>query len=69
VFERGGLPWRFGRDDYAEAVERLPAPSRLGLSGRPERTPWDEELGRAMAAADVVVHEEAIVEVLLADLR
>jgi uncharacterized protein (TIGR02679 family) len=69
VFERGALPWRYGRDDYAEAVERLPAASWLGLSGRPEATPWDEELGRAMAAADVVVHEEAIVEVLLGDLR
>jgi uncharacterized protein (TIGR02679 family) len=69
VFERGAMPWRFGGDDYAEAVERLPAASRLGLSGRAERTPWDEKLGRAMAAADVVVHEEAIVEVLLADLR
>lgn len=69
VFERGALPWRFGRDDYSEAVERLPAASRLGLSGRAEATPWDEELGRAMAAADVVVHEEAIVEVLLGDLR
>jgi uncharacterized protein (TIGR02679 family) len=69
VFERGALPWRLGRDDYAEAVERLPAASRLGLSGRAEQTPWDEELGRAMAAADVVVHEEAIVEVLLGDLQ
>jgi uncharacterized protein (TIGR02679 family) len=69
VFERGALPWRLGRDDYAEAVERLPAASRLGLSGRAEATPWDEELGRAMAAADVVVHEEAIIEVLLGDLR
>ena len=65
VFERGAVPWRFGRDDYVEAVERLPADSRLGLSGRAEATPWDQELGEAMAAADVAVHEEAIVEVLL----
>ena len=65
VFERGAVPWRFGRDDYVEAVERLPADSRLGLSGRAEATPWDRELGEAMAAADVAVHEEAIVEVLL----
>jgi uncharacterized protein (TIGR02679 family) len=68
VFERGAVPWRFGRDDYVEAVQRLPADSRLGLSGRVEATPWDEGLGDAMAAADVAVHEEAIVEVLLADL-
>ena len=69
VFERGAVPWRFGRGDYAEAVERLPADSRLGLSGRVEATPWDEGLGAAMAAADVAVHEEAIVDLLLADLR
>jgi uncharacterized protein (TIGR02679 family) len=69
VFERGAVPWRFGRDDYVEAVERLPADSRLGLSGRVEATPWDEELGKAMAAADVAVHEEAIIDLLLADLR
>ena len=69
VFERGAVPWRFGRDDYTDAVERLPAGSRLGLSGRAEATPWDEELGSAMAAADVAVHEEAIVDLLLGDLQ
>ena len=41
----------------------------LGLSGRAEATPWDEGLGQAMAAADVAVHEEAIIDLLLADLR
>jgi uncharacterized protein (TIGR02679 family) len=69
VFERGAVPWRFGRDDYVAAVERVPADNRLGLSGRVEATPWDEGLGRAMAAVDVAVHEEAIVDLLLADLR
>lgn len=69
VFDRGARPWRFGRDDYRAAVDRLPADSRLGLSGRAEATPWDEGLGAAMTAADVAVHEEAIVHLLLADLR
>jgi uncharacterized protein (TIGR02679 family) len=68
IFDRGARPWRFGRDDYLEAVERLPAESRLGLSGRVEATPWDEQLGAAMRTADVAVHEEAIVDVLLAGL-
>ena len=45
VFERGAVPWRFGRDDYVEAVERLPADRRLGLSGRVEATPWDRGTG------------------------
>jgi uncharacterized protein (TIGR02679 family) len=69
IFDRGARPWRFGRGDYVEAVQRLPADSRLGLSGRAEPTPWDEGLFAAMTAADVAVHEEAIVDVLLADLR
>jgi uncharacterized protein (TIGR02679 family) len=69
VFDRGARPWRFGRADYADAVDCLPADSRLGLSGRAEATPWDEGLCAAMTAADVAVHEEAIVSLLLADLR
>jgi hypothetical protein len=32
-------------------------------------TPWDERSYAAMTAADVTVHEEAIVNLLLADLR
>jgi uncharacterized protein (TIGR02679 family) len=69
IFDRGACPWRFGRDDYVDAVDRLPAENRLGLSGRAEATPWDERLCTAMTAADVAVHEEAIVDLLLADLR
>lgn len=69
IFDRGARPWRFGRDDYLEGIERLPAENRLGLSGRAEATPWEEGLGPAMATADVAVHEEAIVDILLADLR
>jgi uncharacterized protein (TIGR02679 family) len=69
IFERGARPWRFGRGDYIDAVHRLPAENRLILSGRAEATPWDEGLHTAMTAADVAVHEEAIVDLLLADLR
>jgi uncharacterized protein (TIGR02679 family) len=69
IFDRGARPWRFRRDDYLEGIERLPAGNRLGLSGRPEATPWDEGLGAAMMAADIAVHEEAIMDILLADLR
>jgi hypothetical protein len=38
------------------------------MSGRVEATPWDEKLCAAMTATDVAVHEEAIVNLLLADL-
>jgi uncharacterized protein (TIGR02679 family) len=68
IFDRGARPWRFGREDYLEAVGHLPSGRLLGLSGRAEATPWDDALGAAMMAADVAVHEEAIVGVLLADL-
>jgi len=69
IFDRGARPWRFGRDDYLEGIERLPAENRLGLSGRPEATPWDERLSTAMVGADVAVHEEALADILLGDLR
>ena len=69
IFDRGARPWRFGRMDYVDAVGRPPADNRLGLSGRTEATPWDEGLSAAMTAADVAVHEELTVDVLLSDLR
>jgi uncharacterized protein (TIGR02679 family) len=69
IFDHGARPWLFGRDDYIEAVKRLPPENRLALSGRAEATPWDERLCVAMTAADIAVHEEAIIDVLLADLR
>lgn len=69
IIGRGAAPWRLGCDDYLEAVDRLPADRRLVLSGRPEATPWDERLRPAMAAKDVAVHEEAIIDILIADLR
>ena len=69
IIERGAAePWRLGRADYCEAVERLPGGRRLMLSGRTEVTPWEPELASVMAAANVAVHEEAIVDRLLADL-
>ncbi len=69
IIERDAEPWRFGRADYDEAVEHLRADRRLALTGRVETTPWDQALSPAMAAANIAVHEEAIVDLLLADLR
>jgi uncharacterized protein (TIGR02679 family) len=68
IIMRGATPWRLGHDDYLEATARLPADHRLALAGRAEATPWDERLQSVMMATDVAVHEEAIVDVLLADL-
>lgn len=69
VFDRGARPWRFGRIDYVDAVDRLPTDNRLALSGRIQATPWDEGLSATMTAADVAVHEELTVDLLLSDLR
>ncbi|HEY1616097.1 MAG TPA: TIGR02679 family protein [Streptosporangiaceae bacterium] len=68
IIGQGARPWRLGSADYREAVERLPAGRRLMLTGRAETTPWDSGLSPAMMAANVAVHEEAIVDLLLADL-
>jgi hypothetical protein len=38
------------------------------LTGRAEATLWDPGLNPAMTAANVAVHEEAIVDLLLADM-
>jgi uncharacterized protein (TIGR02679 family) len=69
IIERGAQPWRLARADYCEAMERLPANRKLALTGRVEPTPWDPHLTSAMQAANVAVHEEAIVDLLLEDLH
>ena len=69
IIERNAQPWRFGHADYIEAVDHLRADRRLELTGRVEATPWDQELSPAMAATNVAVHEEAIVDLLVTDLR
>ncbi|HEX4131389.1 MAG TPA: TIGR02679 family protein [Pirellulales bacterium] len=56
-------PWRFTRDDYVQA------PPGRTLSGPQIATPWDDRLAPAMQAGAVVVHEEAVMEHLIADLR
>lgn len=68
IFERGRVPGGSAATTTSRRLQRLPVDSRLGLSGRVEATPWDEKLGAAMTATDVAVHEEAIVNLLLADL-
>ncbi len=68
IIDQGAQPWRLSSADYYEAVERLPAGRRLMLTGRAETTPWDSGLSPAMVAVNVAVHEEAIVDLLLADL-
>ena len=69
ILATGALPWRFCQADYLHALDRIPADTRLPLTGKPEDTPWDQQLRTAMERADTAVHEEAIIDRLLDDLR
>lgn len=55
-----------GQATADETRRREPVPP---LTGRVEATPWDDELPTAMVTADVAVHEEALIDVLLDDLK
>jgi uncharacterized protein (TIGR02679 family) len=61
----GARPWRFGAGDYRAAVRD----DAVALAGRPQPTPWDPSLGPEMASTGRVVYEEAVADVLIADLR
>lgn len=61
--------WRFGAADYRRALaSRATGPAGDPLQGTPVPTPWDPELGPAMATAGVTIEEEAVLDDLLADL-
>jgi uncharacterized protein (TIGR02679 family) len=58
----GAEPWRMGVDDY------LAAPKGKALKQAPFATPWCPALAEAMQGQRRVVHEEAVANLLLADL-
>ncbi len=66
----GASPWRFRAVDYLAAVQAMrsrgtpPQP----LVGPPVETAWDPDLWPSMVREGTAVHEESVVEVLLADL-
>lgn len=61
VERRGVQPWRMSAADY------LAAPGGGPLTGRDVATPWDPELAGAMRERGHAVHEEQVVDLLLAD--
>lgn len=64
LVERCGVrPWRMSVADYHAA------PGGGALTGRATSTPWEPSLAEAMQARGVAVHEEQVVEVLLAAWR
>ncbi|MDJ0841744.1 MAG: TIGR02679 family protein [Acidobacteriota bacterium] len=64
VIERhNARPWRMSVKDY------LTAPASLPLNGEPVTPFWDPALGREMQQRNLAVHEEAVLNLLLADLN
>jgi uncharacterized protein (TIGR02679 family) len=63
-------PWRMSAADYTDAVEarRRSGSPAVRLAGDPVAACWDPELAPLMATLDVTVHEESLLESLLADL-
>ncbi len=62
----GARAWRFGADDYLSACAA--GGTRLAAGGRVEAV-WDARLAAAMAGRAVAVHEEAVADMLMADLE
>jgi uncharacterized protein (TIGR02679 family) len=60
----GARPWRMGAADYLATAR----PDGPVLSGAPVLPSWDPGLGAAMSARGVGIHEEAVLEDLLAAL-
>lgn len=69
LISRGVRPWRMSAEDYRAAVAATGGNEHLALTGQVGPTGWDPALAAAMNATGVAVHEEAILEDLLADLR
>lgn len=57
----GCVPWHMTGDDYLTGLRA----DGLPLSGRKVTPVWDAELGTAMAARGIAVHEEAVLDGLL----
>ncbi|WP_433546455.1 TIGR02679 family protein [Streptomyces sp. CA-294286] len=66
----GARPWRMGTADYEQLAARSRAEGipRLALDGRPVGADWDPDLSPAMSALGVALHEEATLDLLVADL-
>jgi uncharacterized protein (TIGR02679 family) len=62
----GARPWRMSAADYLAGL-RTDA-EHVRLTGTPQPTPWDPDLGKVMAAAGRVLFEESVADDLLRDL-
>ena len=63
----GAGPWRLGARDYLAGIRE--DAEHVLLSGTPQPTPWDPELGPAMVRTGRVLFEESVADNLIEDLR
>jgi uncharacterized protein (TIGR02679 family) len=62
----GASPWRMSAADYRAGV--LAGAEHVRLTGTPQPTPWDPELGEVMTATGRVLYEENVTDALIGDL-
>lgn len=64
------MPWHMGTADYEHLAARSQAEGipHLALDGQPVSADWDPDLAPAMTALGVALHEEATLDLLVADL-
>lgn len=62
----GATPWRLGVDDYLAGVASVE--HAIPLGGPIDDAEWDDALANAMRESGKALHEEQVLEVLLADL-
>jgi uncharacterized protein (TIGR02679 family) len=64
----GARPWCFDRATYRTAVDRHGIRNLVPLTGRSVTPAWDPPLGEAMTATGVAIHEELLLEEVVATL-
>lgn len=69
IDQPGVTAWRMGAADYLAALGDPERDARPRLRGAAADSPWDPALAVAMRDRGVVVHEEDVLDRLLADLR
>jgi uncharacterized protein (TIGR02679 family) len=62
----GAGPWRMTAADYLAGVRA--DDEHVRLTGTPQPTPWDPELGQVMATTGRALYEESVADALIADL-
>lgn len=62
----GAESWRMNASDYLDAVNNSRA--SIPLTGSPISTPWDVDLEAAMKSTGVAIHEESLIDALIANL-